>query len=65
VNQHFNLDILCRVQEDVWQENHEKWYADDWFLQYNNAVAHLLCLCVNFLLKILQILCRILCMQQL
>jgi len=37
----------------VWKENHEKWGADDWFLQHNNAVAHLLCLCVNFLLKIL------------
>jgi hypothetical protein len=53
VNQHFNLDILCCVQEDVWQENHEKWYADDWFFQYSNAIAHLLCLRVNFLLKIL------------
>ena len=52
VNQHFNLDILCCVQEDVWQESHEKWYAGNWFIQFNNYVAHLL-VCVNFLLRIL------------
>ena len=46
LNQHFYLDVLRRLREDVWRKRSELWQSGDWFLHHDNAPAHT-ALCVN------------------
>lgn len=40
VNQHFYLDVLRRLREDVRRKRPELWRSGDWFLHHDNAPAH-------------------------
>lgn len=40
INQHFYLEVLRRLREDVRRKRPELWQSGDWFLHHNNAPAH-------------------------
>lgn len=40
VNQHFYLEVLRRLREDVRRKRPELWRSGEWFLHHDNAPAH-------------------------
>jgi hypothetical protein len=48
VNQHYYLEVLKRLREQVRRKHPERWGNQDWLLHHDNVLAQLLCLCRDF-----------------
>jgi len=52
VNQHFYLEIMKRLRENVRKKRPESWKSGSWMLHHDNAPAHSSLLIRQFLAKI-------------